>query len=282
MNDFISESIHPAVRISHDTTFNPSKDLLHVHDNGYEILLFISGDVKFFFETSIYKLEPGDVLLIPPNTLHGYSAKSSLNYARIPLHIQQNVLLTMFPSETSLLKIFQDSNHRILHLNDTAEKYFIEYSDVIIHLEQEKPYGYDILSHAYLRILLSIIIETYKHVPYTANNVSPDIIQNAIDYINIHLKDELTVPIIAEALYISASRLTHLFKKHMGISVWNYVIIQRLLLARALLADNKTVMEACLESGFQNYAHFNKVFSKNFNISPREFQKSCQKNPVLP
>lgn len=282
MNDFISESIHPAIRISHDTTFNTSKDLLHVHDNGYEIFFFISGDVKFFFETSIYKLEPGDVLLIPPNTLHGYSVKNSLNYERIPLHIQQTALLTMFPAETSLIKIFQDRNHRILHLNDSAAKYFIEYSNVIIHFEKNKPYGCDILSHAYLRVLLSIIIDTYKHVPYTANNVSPDIIRNAIDYINIHLKEELTVQVIADALYVSTSWLTHLFKKHMGISVWNYVIIQRLLLARTLLENGKTVMEACLESGFSNYAHFNKAFSKTFNISPKKFQKDCQSNHMIP
>lgn len=278
MSEIISESIYPPIRISHDTTYQKSNTLLHIHDNGFEILLFISGNVKFFIETSIYNLESGDVLLIPPNTLHGYSTKN--DYVRIPLHIQQNLLLSLSTKETSLTKAFLDPEHRIIHLNETEMKHFIKYADAIIQLEKDRPYGHDILSRSYLQFLLLIVNYNYRNSFCTAKNIAPNVIQNAIGYITLHLTEDLTVQGIADALSISNSRLTHLFKEHTGSSVWNYVILNRLLLSRSLLTAGKTVMEACLESGFQNYAHFNKAFSKAFGIPPGKFLKEFQRNDI--
>jgi YesN/AraC family two-component response regulator len=44
--------------------------------------------------------------------------------------------------------------------------------------------------------------------------------------------------------------------------------------ARKLLMDNDlSVLEVCLDSGYNNLSHFNKQFKKNTGLSPSEYRK---------
>ena len=275
MNEVFSEAILFPFGISHKVTSKKFEKLMHIHDNGCELLLFLAGDANYFLETSIYNMKPGDVLLVPPNTIHGYLTKEDSNYERIPLHIQLNLLISLSTAQTSLLEVFQDSKHPIIHLNEEEVEQFIHHTDIIIQTEKEKAYGHDILSQAHLLFLLLIINTAYRNTYAAASNmdISPTVIRNAIDYINLHLTEDLTVQSIANDLNISSSRLSHLFKEYTGSSIWRYVMAKRLVLARSLLLEGKSVIDACYESGFRDYAHFNKTFSKAFLISPGKFLK---------
>lgn len=275
MNEVFSEAILFPFGISHNITSNKYEKLMHIHDNGCELLLFLAGDVNYFLETSIYSMKPGDVLLVPPNTIHGYLTREYSSYERIPLHIQRNLLISLSTAQTSLLEVFQDSKHPIIHLNDDEVEQFIHHTHTIVQTEKEQAYGHDIISQAHLLFLLLIINKAYRNTYATPSNldISPKVIRNAIDYINLHLTEDLSVKSIADGLNISSSRLSHLFKEHTGSSMWRYVMAKRLVLARSLLLEGKSVVDACYESGFQDYAHFNKTFSKAFHISPGRFLK---------
>lgn len=282
MNEVFSEAILFPFGVSHNVTRKKYEKLMHIHDNGCELLLFLAGEANYFLETSIYSMKPGDVLLIPPNTIHGYLTREDSSYERIPLHIQLNLLISLSTAQTSLLEVFQDSKHPIIHLNDDEVEQFIQHTDTIIRAEKEKAYGHDILSQAHLLFLLLIINTAYRNTYAAASNmdISPKVIRNAIDYINLHLTEDLTVQRIADCLNISSSRLSHLFKEYTGSSIWRYVMAKRLVLARSLLLEGKSVIDACYESGFRDYAHFNKTFSKAFHISPGRFLKeNCSMQP---
>lgn len=280
MNDVFSENIQFPFGVSHYVSHKKSEKLLHIHDNGFEFLLFLAGEANYFLETAIYNMKRGDLLLIPPNTIHGYRINKDSDYERIPLHIQQNLLLTLSTDKTPLLKIFQNPKHHILHLNEDEINQFIFHTETIIRSEAEQDYGYDILSLAHLQLLLNIVYKSYRNIYSTEKHqdVSPPIIRNAIDYINLHLTEDITIQSVSDNLGISSSRLSHLFKEYTGSSLWNYVVIKRLILSRSLLLEGKTTTEACYASGFQDYSHFNKSFSKTFNITPGKFLKEMNLN----
>ena len=63
------EMLRPDFEIFHsrDTTLEAVD--LHHHDF-YEIYLFLSGQVEYRVEGSVYQLNPGDLLLISPLELH--------------------------------------------------------------------------------------------------------------------------------------------------------------------------------------------------------------------
>lgn len=79
---------------------------------------------------------------------------------------------------------------------------------------------------------------------------------------------------IADALNVSRYYLSHEFKKSTGYGLWNYVISKRLVYSQKLLVEGASVTEACYGSGFKDYAHFIKSFTKTFGCSPKQYGKS--------
>ena len=80
---------------------------------------------------------------------------------------------------------------------------------------------------------------------------------------------------------ISSSRLCHIFKDFMGISLWNYVINRRIRKARQLLQQGLSITDACFECGFQDYSHFIKSFHKIVGVPPRKYIQGILPPPPL-
>jgi transcriptional regulator GlxA family with amidase domain len=75
---------------------------------------------------------------------------------------------------------------------------------------------------------------------------------------------------LAVRLKLSPSRLRHLFKEGVGISLGQYLRRLRLLRARWLLeASGLTVTEAMAEVGWADESHFRRDFKARFSVSPR-------------
>lgn len=278
MNEIFYEAVSDPLSLSHPRSYKKSKKFLHVHDNAVECLLFISGNVDYFIENSIFSLKPGDMLLLPPGVIHGFLIGDDSLYERIPIHIQVSMLNSLSTPHTNLMAAFEHpaNDNRLFHLDKQDFDQFVKYSDTIIQLMEQKPYGYDLMIQADLLILLVLINSAYQNACYKAEDISPVIIKKAIDYISLHLTENISVQAIADELGISCSRLSHLFKEFTGSSVWNYVVARRLLLSRSLLMEGKAVIDACYESGFRDYANFSKAFSKTFRVSPGRYRKTLR------
>ena len=71
------------------------------------------------------------------------------------------------------------------------------------------------------------------------------------------------------------SRLSHLFKSEMGISLKKYLVWSRLKKAFELVIAGKMNMyEASIESGFYDQAHLSKAFKQILGIAPSESYNS--------
>lgn len=64
-----------------------------------------------------------------------------------------------------------------------------------------------------------------------------------------------TVKEIAESVFLSESRLTHLFKESVGISLKSYILIRRMEQAYRFVGSGGKVTQAAMESGFASSAH---------------------------
>lgn len=69
------------------------------------------------------------------------------------------------------------------------------------------------------------------------------------EWINYSVKE------IAEAVFLSESRLAHLFKEEVGISLKSYILIRRIEYAYRFVSSGGKVTQAAMESGFASSAH---------------------------
>lgn len=84
----------------------------------------------------------------------------------------------------------------------------------------------------------------------------------------------LSLAAFAELSGRSLSSFKRDFKKHYHMPPGAWLRQQRLQYARTLLGDTKlTISEICLACGFENLAHFSRVFKEDYNISPSDYRK---------
>ena len=82
---------------------------------------------------------------------------------------------------------------------------------------------------------------------------------------------------IAEAVFLSESRLTHLFKENVGISLKSYILIRRLEQAYRFVNSGGKVTQAAMESGFASSAHLAYTCKTLTGISITEVLRSTKK-----
>lgn len=75
---------------------------------------------------------------------------------------------------------------------------------------------------------------------------------------------------LADEMFLSESRLTHLFQDTMGISLKSYLILRRLEYAYKLVLDGKSITYASSEAGFATPAHLAYTCKKLMGISIRD------------
>jgi two-component system response regulator YesN len=86
---------------------------------------------------------------------------------------------------------------------------------------------------------------------------------------------EISLKKTAVAVGINPFYLSHLFRKEMGISFLEYLSSVRISIAKKLLKQtNLSIMEICLEVGYQDPSHFAKIFRKKEGIRPAEYRKN--------
>jgi AraC-like DNA-binding protein len=96
-----------------------------------------------------------------------------------------------------------------------------------------------------------------------------------ITYIKEHLHERIAVDQLHEKACMSRANFFRKFKEAFGISPGDYVLQQRLALARHYLSDpHTTVTDACYRAGFQNLHYFIRAFRKEVGVTPKVFQKA--------
>ena len=264
MND-INHSMRPKEKMSADSfevyfyeNF-PEYDLVAHYHEFYEIHLVISGEVTYWIDGKVYPVHAGNLMLLSPMQLHKPALTGSGACQRIILWISKQYLEKK-TQNTNLLNCFTSEQHlyQAANLTETFQKLYYEHST-------QKPY-----SELYIEsLLLQVLIELSRADGRTAlqERQSP-LIAKIITYISEHFTEDICLDSIAEHFHISKFHLSHLFKTETGTSLYRYVILKRISLAKQLLLSGQPANQVSLQCGFRDYSVFYKAFKAEYNHSP--------------
>ena len=103
----------------------------------------------------------------------------------------------------------------------------------------------------------------------------PPRLQKILDYISQNLKEDLTVPVLAEHAFLSPRQLSREFLAHTGLSPARVVEKMRLEFARGQIENtNQPLSSIARESGFPDVAIMRKAFRRVLNTSPTELRRT--------
>ena len=98
-------------------------------------------------------------------------------------------------------------------------------------------------------------------------------IQDSLDYIEDHLKTQITAAELAEQAGYSLFHYYRLFQSAAGMPVMQYILRRRLLHAIYEIRGGRKRIDVILEYGFETYAGFYKAFRREFDCVPSAFLK---------
>ena len=121
-------------------------------------------------------------------------------------------------------------------------------------------------------------VESQKEKAYEAQGTkksNADIVLSCVSYIHANLENsELSVNQIAEFCHLNPVYLNRIFRKEKDISIGQYIIRERMLLAAELLADGSlTAYTVAEKTGYMNYSYFSTAFKKFYGCSPQHYTK---------
>ncbi len=244
----------------------------HRHD-GYEVYLFLSGNVLFYQNYNCYKLTPGDLLILPPTCMHRIISIDESVYERITLNIKHSVIDRLSTEHTNLFSCFESEGTAPIHLDQPQISKFMALADQLISSMNNNDYGCDVLANASLSQLLLLINKCHLSGNEPKTSIMPELVKNVMLYISDNLSGDLSLTKISEQFYHNGTYISRMFKKHTGLTLKEYIIDQRLDVARRVLKDGGNVQEACYRSGFSDYSNFIRSYTAAFGISPGKYRQ---------
>ena len=110
-----------------------------------------------------------------------------------------------------------------------------------------------------------------------AVNSENEIIRRAQQFISEHVREKLTVPLVARHVDVSPSYLTALFRKNLQISPGEYIRRIKLQESKQMIReDNMNFTEIAAALQYSTVHHFSRQFKEKFGITPTEYAKSVR------
>jgi AraC-like DNA-binding protein len=254
---------------SFDEHPNTKEFYMHCH-NFYEIYYFVQGGGSFIIEGNCYELKKNTLLLMRPSEFHYFKIEKPIDYERCVLHFDINELMECF-SNNLLLSPFQNrelgkNNLLLPYSEDEIEKLFHKLDKCSILPPEEQT----LKAQFILGELLCLILNISKRDEFdTAFNSSNALVEAIIQYINKHINSPIVLDELSSKFFVSKYYLSHMFKKYTGVSVLEYALRKKVLLASQMIKNGEKAIVAAKNLGFGDYSSFYRAYKKFLGESPK-------------
>lgn len=243
---------------------NPAVFTMHTHEK-YEILYFVSGKAKYHIEGSEYPLNSGDILIMRSNEAHYIEIHPSQPYERLAIHFDTAILQSIDPNGV-LLTPFRNRERGKDNLFTAAD---FQTENYLIYLHAITNTGENQRLQVFSN-LIALLNELYNAAEHRNTNTAPEsTAYKIVQYVNLHLSEELSIESICKQFYLSKPQLCRIFKRATGSTVWNYITVKRLFKAQRLIKRGASTAQAAAMSGFGDYTSFYRAYKKQFGVPPK-------------
>ena len=270
LKEYSFEDIY--IRHARDDEPDAKSFTMHIHDK-CEIYFFVSGDVEYLVEGSKYPLCEGSLMIIRPAEAHAPKINGKSTYERyavnFPLELVKNIdpelrLLTPFTARAlGKDNMFSSSEFDVKLVNKLFSEMCSDNDD----------YTRRLTINTHLITLLDIINRAWNDKKKSKGK-KKSLSECIVIYVNEHLTEDISVPLLAQQFYLSTSQLGRIFRQATGAAPWEYITKKRLTIAREMLKNGTSAQETAENCGFKDYSVFYRAYVKQFGKAPKHNQKN--------
>ena len=266
------EMSDPLVETHRDVSYSNSQLTLHSH-TFYE-LLYCCNDcgAEYLVGADCYRLQKGDIVFVPPGISHRplLPEKMPEPYQRYVLWISQE-FVDRFSQMLSAGEKMMAYGTLLRTGNNKWELLGGYFRRGVWEAEHQAP-GWQAAIVGNTITLLTLMSRSIQE--RTANLLKaekPDLLNEVMNYIELHLNEKITLEETARNFYVSVSTITQLFRQKMGTSFYRCVTQRRLIAAKVRIGTGEALEDVSRAVGFADYSSFYRAFKKEYGITPRQY-----------
>ena len=227
---------------------------------------------------STYELSGGDVLFIWPGELHEIVNNTENQLIGLQFNI---TIFNELPDFAPFMNLFRTFHHIRQAENLSLSQSLLAHIQHMITLQEKRESFSDVeaiicLMEMFIEFGTCIkgsVLKGNSHTN-TVNNSTLDKINIACNYIIDNCEQELTLESVADYIGFSSCYFSRIFKQATGYHFVEYLTLQRVKRAQALLSDTSlNITDISYQSGFKSISTFNRVFKQYRSCSPREYRQ---------
>lgn len=237
--------------------FTSKKEWIHPEiaiDDATELIVVTSGTVMIEENDVRYKLMPGDVLFLDPQTVHRGYEKTDEKISFYWLHFSGLEI----DADSGIKKNFTLSDPNIVSM---LFQNVLHYS------------GLGVGRAVNDRLLYVLLFELSRQSGDRSNETL--LVHRIREWIRLNSQKNLTSNDIATEFAYNEAYLTRLCKQTYGYGLKELINVQRVsYIKRLLLESGMSLTEISTHCGFQDYKLFLKYFKYHTELTPNEFRKT--------
>lgn len=144
----------------------------------------------------------------------------------------------------------------------------------LINISMEDDLAKDALADLTLKSLLIRVIQTQNMAMIEDGLPANNRFESVVNYIREHLTKKISIDVLCQKACMSKSNFFRSFKDVFGLSPVEFIIRERISLARRLLANPAlSVSEVSDQVGFNNPHYFSRLFKLLEGITPKSYRQ---------
>lgn len=251
---------------------------LHWHED-FEIICVMDGVVQIQVLSEKYECRQGDLVIIPPGTIHQIQQTGDRSAYYFNILFKFNLLE---PDEESYMfkKYFYPllNENGIKHYHPCGSSLNNDLLPIVNHLivNREKKYeNQELVIKSKLFLIIEKLQSAIKNdFPQQKASSTFSRLKPVLTKIDEHYGEDISVLEAAELCAMSETYFMKFFKKMTGMTFIEYLNTVRLEKAQIMLKGSaKSVSEIAEECGYHNFSYFIRTYKNHFGTTPNQARK---------
>lgn len=268
------------VEVSIETiqSYEQGSFLWHWHPE-IELTWIMSGAIEYHVNNHSYILKKGEGLFGNSNTLHsGYMKDGQeCTYLSVTFHPR-----FLYGYENSILQTkyidFITSNDGWPSLK--FEKHVAWHQEIlgriqdIYRLSLEKTADYELQVHILLLQIFGMLYHYFSNLPKKEQHPQKHLqrLRDIISFIQDNYSQDISLDDVAAHVNICKSECCRFFKKHMGMTIFEYLLFLRVQSSLTFLKEGESITKTAGLVGFSSPAYYGQIFKRYMKCTPKEYR----------
>lgn len=245
--------------------------LAHQHTE-VELIHVRSGTSCITVNNQVFSLKEGDLLLCQSGSIH-FSDSTEVKNELEFLIFNPTLVKSRYATLSLSTRLYTVEKLKRYDMLSATQKLFNEISSELASRDV-------FYEKIVLNTLQTFLCKLQRYSPVLSSDETETLVKHspfiseAINYMEAHLSEELTLEQVAANINLEAGYFSRIFKQYVGLNFVKYRNLLRIDNAILLLQEtNKSISDIAYDCGFQNIRTFNRVFLQYTQKNPMDFRR---------